>query len=87
MNWKGFGRKLLSSNLGYYPGTCLQGLRKTTDNLSQDSRFPGRDLNLEPPEYEAGVLTTRPRRSVYLGIELRYVRKLKQFIALNLLIL
>jgi hypothetical protein len=30
-------------------------------NLSQDSWFPGRDLNPGPPEYETGVLTTRPR--------------------------
>jgi hypothetical protein len=30
----------------------------------QDSRSPGRYLNPGPPEYEAGVLTTRPRRSV-----------------------
>jgi hypothetical protein len=51
MNWKGCG-------------ICLEGLRKTTKNLSQDSRSPGRDLNPGPPEYEAGVLTTRPRRLV-----------------------
>jgi hypothetical protein len=31
---------------------------------SQDSRFPGRDLNTGHLEYEAGVLTTQPRRSV-----------------------
>jgi hypothetical protein len=39
-----------------------------TKNLSQDSRSPGRDLKPGPPEYEAGVLTTRPRRSVPLPI-------------------
>jgi hypothetical protein len=27
------------------------------ENISQDSRSPGQDLNPEPPEYEAGVLT------------------------------
>jgi hypothetical protein len=32
---------------------------KTTKNLSQDSRFSGRDLNPGPPEYKAGMLTTR----------------------------
>jgi hypothetical protein len=37
--------------------------------LSHDSRSPGRDLNLEPPEYEAGVLTTRLRRSIPSGKE------------------
>jgi hypothetical protein len=31
---------------------------------SQSSRSPCRDLNPGLPEYEAGVLTTRPRRSV-----------------------
>jgi hypothetical protein len=31
--------------------------------LGQDSRSPGRDLNPGSPEYEAGVLITRPRRS------------------------
>jgi hypothetical protein len=32
--------------------------------FSQDSRSPRRDLNPGPPEYEAGMLTTRPQRSV-----------------------
>jgi hypothetical protein len=50
-------------NLKYYTGTCVEGLRKITKNLSQDSRSPGRDLNLGSPEYEEGVLTTQPRRS------------------------
>jgi hypothetical protein len=40
----------------YYPGTCFVGLRKITNNLSQDSRSPGRDLNPGPTKYEAGVL-------------------------------
>jgi hypothetical protein len=26
----------------------------------KDSRSPGRDMNQRPPEYEAGVLSTRP---------------------------
>jgi hypothetical protein len=30
-------------------------------NLNQDSWSPGADLNQGLPEYEAGVLTTRPR--------------------------
>jgi hypothetical protein len=51
-------------NLRYYPGICMEGLRKTTKPLSRDSRSPGRDLNPGPPEYE-GVLITRPRRSVW----------------------
>jgi hypothetical protein len=44
-----------------------EGLRKTTNNLIQDSRCPGRDLNPGPSEYEAGILTTRPRHSVHCG--------------------
>jgi hypothetical protein len=36
------------------------GLRKTTKNLSQDSWSLDQNLNLGPPEYKAGVLTTQP---------------------------
>jgi hypothetical protein len=43
---------------GYYPGICLQGPNKTTNNLSQYSRFPGQDINPGLPKYKAGVLTT-----------------------------
>jgi hypothetical protein len=50
-----------------YSGICLEGLKKTMKNLSQDSRSPGQDLNPRPPKYEAGVLTTQPRRSVNLS--------------------
>jgi hypothetical protein len=50
----------------YYPSICLNGLRKTTKNLSQYSQSPGRDLDTGLREYEAGVLTTRLRRSVTL---------------------
>jgi hypothetical protein len=64
MNRKGCGRKRPWPNLRYYNGIFLEGLRKTTKNLSRDSRSPGRDLNPRPPEYESGVLTTRLRRSV-----------------------
>jgi hypothetical protein len=52
--------------LRYYPDIRLEGLRKRTGNLNQDSRSPGPDLNPGPPEYEAGVLTTRPQRLVSL---------------------
>jgi hypothetical protein len=50
--------------LRYYPGIRPVGLRKTKKNLSQYKRCPGRESNKGPLEYEAGVLTTRPRRSV-----------------------
>jgi hypothetical protein len=43
---------------------CPEGLKKTTENVSQDMKSPGRDLNPRPAEYETAVLTTRPRRSV-----------------------
>jgi hypothetical protein len=49
--------------LTYYPGICLEGLRKPTKNRSQDSWSPGWDLNPEPSKYK-GVLTTRPWHSV-----------------------
>jgi hypothetical protein len=38
----------------------LDGLRKTTRNLSQDSMSVGRESKPGPSECEAGVLTTRP---------------------------
>jgi hypothetical protein len=44
--------------LRYFPDTGLEGLRKITENLNQDSRMLGRESNLGPPEYEVGVLTT-----------------------------
>jgi hypothetical protein len=40
------------------------GAEKNKKKLNQHSRSPGRDLYPGSPEYEAGVLTTRPRRSV-----------------------
>jgi hypothetical protein len=36
----------------------------TTKTLNQDRRSPCRDLDTGPPEYEVGVLTTLPRRSI-----------------------
>jgi hypothetical protein len=49
--------------LKFYLGIRLERLRKTTKDPSQDSRSPGRGLNPESPEYEAGMLNTQPRRS------------------------
>jgi hypothetical protein len=60
MNWKWRGGKRSWRNFRRYPGICLEGPRKTTKNLSQDSLSPGRDLNPVPPEYDAGLLTTQP---------------------------
>jgi hypothetical protein len=50
-------------NLTYYPGMCLKILRKTAKISGQESRSPGRDLNLGYPEYE-GMLTSSSRRPV-----------------------
>jgi hypothetical protein len=60
MNWKRYVRKLSLPNLGYYPGICVGGQRKTTKNLSHYRWYQGRDLNSEPPEYEEGELTSQP---------------------------
>lgn len=46
----GFGKKQLWPYLRYYPGICVEGVRKNHANLSQDSRSPGHDLNPEPPK-------------------------------------
>jgi hypothetical protein len=62
------GRNII---LKYYSGICMERLRKTTKNLSHDSRSPGRYLNLGPPEYEAGVFYTRPRRSARRNINIK----------------
>jgi hypothetical protein len=37
-----------------YPGTHMEGPRKTTKNFSQESWYPGQDLNPRPPEYDNG---------------------------------
>jgi hypothetical protein len=47
----------------YYIDIFVEGLRKTVKSLSHHSLSLGQVLNSRPPEYEAGVLTTRPRRS------------------------
>jgi hypothetical protein len=41
MNWKGCGRKQLWSNFRYYPGTCLEELRRTTKKSSQARGLSG----------------------------------------------
>jgi hypothetical protein len=66
MNWKGCKRKRLWPNARHYLGICLEELRKTTKDLSDDSRSPGLRLISGPPEYATEVLTTRVRRVVDL---------------------
>jgi hypothetical protein len=41
MNRKGFGRKQSYPIFRYYPGICLEGLRKATKKVIQDIRSPG----------------------------------------------
>jgi hypothetical protein len=67
MNWNGCERKQSGLILRYYPNICLEGLRKTTKVLSQDSQSPGQDFNMGPRKYEAGVLITQSRRSVFIN--------------------
>jgi hypothetical protein len=45
---------------GHFPG----GTGENKEAVIQDSRSPGRDLNSRVPEYDTGMLTTQPRRSV-----------------------
>jgi hypothetical protein len=66
INWKGYGRTLSWPNFTLVSWHSPEGLREITKNLSRDSRSPDRDLKPRLPEYEAGVLTTQPRRSVIL---------------------
>jgi hypothetical protein len=59
MNWKAFGESVPGLIFRYYPGIRLEGLRKTTKSLSQDSRSLGQDLNPVPHEYEVGPFLYR----------------------------
>jgi hypothetical protein len=52
--------KQLWPNLRYYPGICLEGLRKTTDNRSQNSWYPDQDTNQAPPECKSKALLLQP---------------------------
>jgi hypothetical protein len=64
MNWNGYGWKWPQLNLRNYPTICLERSKKTTKELGQHSRSPGRYLKSGPPDHEARELTTRPWHSV-----------------------
>jgi hypothetical protein len=64
MGWKWCGRKRLWPFK--VPSCHLPGGTEENHEKLQDNRPSGRDLYPEPPEYEAGVLTKLPRRSVSL---------------------
>jgi hypothetical protein len=40
------------ARLRYYPGTCMEGLSKTTEHLNHDSRGTGWDSNWAFPKHE-----------------------------------
>jgi hypothetical protein len=52
MNWKERGRKQMWPNLRFYPGISVDGLRKTTENLSQYSCLQDEILNHDVPNME-----------------------------------
>jgi hypothetical protein len=58
---EGSGRGLIQGTTWHLPGGTEENHEKT---FSHDSQSPGWDLNPGPPEYEAGVLTSRPWHSV-----------------------
>lgn len=45
MDWIRYERKASSNKLRYYPDICLEGLKRTMENISQDSRSRGGYLN------------------------------------------
>jgi hypothetical protein len=51
------GKEVAVAKLRYYPDICLEELKKTTKTLNQDSRYPGRDSNREPPKYKSKQLS------------------------------
>jgi hypothetical protein len=59
ISWKEFRRKRSSNNF-----KVLKGRRKIMKNLHEDGQSPGRNLKPGPSEYEAGMLTAPPRRSI-----------------------
>jgi hypothetical protein len=56
MYQKGYARQRSWPNLMYYPFVLTQGSWKTTKSFSQNSRSPGRDLNLGSAKYEEAVV-------------------------------
>jgi hypothetical protein len=57
-------RAVVVFNLRLYPGNFLEGLSKTTMDLSQDNQSPDEDMKPGPPEHEAGELSGSAGRSV-----------------------
>jgi hypothetical protein len=49
-NWKGFGRRRLWPNIKVLSRNSPGGIEEKYLNLSQDYKYPGRDLKPGPPE-------------------------------------
>jgi hypothetical protein len=62
MNWNESERKRSWPNFKVLSRHSSGESEENHGNFSQDSRYTRRDLNPGPPEYEAGVLSTCPRR-------------------------
>jgi hypothetical protein len=63
MTWKGCGRKQLKPILKYYSSFCLEGVRETTKNLSQDSQSIDQDFDQGPAKYEVQVIIAQLQHS------------------------
>jgi hypothetical protein len=51
------------ANWRYSSNIYLEGLRETTKEINESSRFPGQD-NAVPSEYQAGLLTATFREQL-----------------------
>jgi hypothetical protein len=69
MNSKSCGRKWLCYVVWAHPVIFIKGLGKSTKIGSQDSWFPGRDLNAGSLEYEIGMLCFQSshKQNMYLN--------------------
>jgi hypothetical protein len=56
---EGYGRRQLWPNLRYYHRISFERLRKTMENLSQDSWCPGQDFHIDTSQIQVTVVTTR----------------------------
>jgi hypothetical protein len=64
--WERMWKEAIVADLRNYPGICLG--TEANHETPQYFRSPRRAFNLGPPEYEIGVLNTRPRRLVFKSI-------------------
>jgi hypothetical protein len=62
VNWKGCGRKGLQLSQRHY--SRFPGTTEEIQKMSHYDLFSSEDLNLKVPEYEEGMQTIRPRRSL-----------------------